>query len=289
MFVREYENASKFLIDYEEIMMDREAVSQLILYNAYHNLTAVASAKCMFGAVLDEEVHLLFCNVAPYNLVIYAVNSNINKEKMQEATKALVDFIININIPIKGINAKFDLCKSFIDAYKEREDVDFLENLGMDIMEIRTVNDVKPVEGVHRLAKQEEAKLIADWMIQYYFETLASEMDYEAALNKVTKLISEDKIFVYENTEQKVVSMGVATRQLVHGMAFSYAFTPEEYRGKGYAIANIYYMSKYFLENGFEFCTLFVDKRNTLSERAYEKVGFHIIEDNFDYRMLYNE
>ena len=35
--------------------------------------------------------------------------------------------------------------------------------------------------------------------------------------------------------------------------------------------ANLYYVSKYYLENGFEFCTLFVDKKNPIA-RAYEKI-----------------
>lgn len=287
MVVKEYENAQIFLDDYEAVMLEREAVSQLILYNAYKNLTSVANEKCMFGAVLDdEEVCLLFCNVAPYNLVIYVADLQMDRDKIATATVALADFILNINISIKGINARYDVCQDFIERYRDRANVNFLQNLGMDIMEIRAVNDIKPVEGNHRLARQEEAKLIADWMIQYYFETLASEMDYEAALNKVTNLISEDRIFIYENNEQKVASMAVATRKLLHGMAFSYAYTPEEFRGKGYAAANIYYMSKHFLENGYEFCTLFVDKRNPISNRAYEKVGFRSIEDNYDYKMI---
>ncbi|HWT76841.1 MAG TPA: GNAT family N-acetyltransferase, partial [Mobilitalea sp.] len=75
-------------------------------------------------------------------------------------------------------------------------------------------------------------------------------------------------------------------RQLIHGIAINYVYTPEEFRGKGYAAANIYYMCKNYLENGNDFCSLFVDKKNPLSARSYEKIGFQFLEDNYEYAIL---
>jgi len=118
---------------------------------------------------------------------------------------------------------------------------------------------------------------------------LTSEMDYEAALKKATKYIEDKKIYLYENSEQKVVTMAVAARKLAHGIAITYVFTPEEYRGKGYAAANLYYLSKEMLLQGYEFCTLFVDKKNPLSNRAYEKVGYKILEDNYEFKVIPTE
>lgn len=283
MVVKKYENARAYLDDYEATLLQEEAVSQLILYNAYQNVSAPARDNGMFGAVLDEDkILLLFCNVIPYNLVIYVSDH----EHLNAASGALADFITDNQIPIMGINAKHDVCLYFMERYKKSVDCNFVEKLGMDIMEIREVNDIKPVEGISRLALKDEVKLITDWMIQFQIEALASEMDYEAALKWATKYIEEEKIYVYENEEQVVVSMAVSTRRLLNGIAISYVYTPEEYRGNGYAAANIYYTSKNFLENGNQFCTLFVDKKNPLSNRAYEKVGFYILEDNYDYKVL---
>jgi hypothetical protein len=108
-------------------------------------------------------------------------------------------------------------------------------------MEIREVNEINAVGGLHRTAVLEEDKIITDWMIQYHIEALDSVMDYEAALKKADRLISEGRIYVYENMEQNIVSMAAASRELVHGIAITYLFTPEEFRGKGYAASNIYY------------------------------------------------
>lgn len=281
MVVKEYENARTFLNDYEPILIENEAVSQLILYNAYQNLTVSENEKCIFGVVSEEEeAVILFCNVEPYNLVVFTTEHNIN------AITALADFLSSNHISITGINARQDVCLIFMEHYKKSVNSIFVEKFGMEIMEIREVNDIKPVEGTFRLAIAEEVKLITNWMIQFQIEALASEMDYEAALNKATLLIEEHKIYVYENIEQKVVSMAIASRKLIHGMALSYVFTPEEFRGNGYASANVFYISKEMLESGFEFCTLFADKQNPVLSRAYEKVGYKILEDHYEYKIV---
>lgn len=285
MIVTEYESAKAFLNDYVDILLEREAISQLVLYNAYQKLTSSTEEKGLFGAVLDEEATvLLFCNVEPFNLVIYIVNQD--KDKVDMASTLVADFLAGNHIPMKGITAKYDICQSFISQYKKSVNCTFVEMQGMDIMEIRKINDIKPVEGMHRLATINEAKLITDWMIQYQIEALASEMDYEAALKKVKTLIENNKIFIFENSENKIVSMAATTRKLVHGIAISFVFTPEEFRGKGYAAANVYCLSKNLLESGYEFCTLFVDKKNPVSSRAYEKVGYTILDENFEYKIL---
>jgi GNAT superfamily N-acetyltransferase len=283
MTVKEYESARTFLEDYEAILLEREAVSQLVLYNAYQSRKNELPNAGIYGAVLDgEEAVLLFCNLMPHNLVVYVAKP----ENTAQAAAALADFMGESRIIIKGMNARNDVCLCFMEQYKKHISCVFTEKLGMDIMEIRRVNDVKPVEGTQRPAMPEEAKLIADWMIEFQLESLANEMDYETILMKAVRYIEDKRIFLFENNEKQVTSMAVAARKLVHGIALTYVYTPEEYRGIGYAAANIYYLSKYLLEQGYEFCTLFVDRKNPFTSRAYEKVGFVALEDNYEYGVI---
>lgn len=286
MIVKEYDRAHKFLEDYETILLEREAVSQLILYNAYQSRNNNVVEKGIFGAVTqDEKAILLFCNLIPHNLVVYIAS----QENAVAAAAFLADYFVTSHIVFSGIHARNDVCLSFIEQYKNHISCTFAEKLGMDIMEIRKVNEIKPVEGIQRLATTEESKLIADWMIEFQIEAFTSELDYEAALKKANKYIEEGRIYLYENDEHQVVSMAVAARKLLHGMAITYVFTPEQYRGKGYAAANMYYLSRELLDQGYDFCALYVDKKNLLSNRAYEKVGYVILEDSYEYTLLPNE
>lgn len=286
MIIREYENACSFLREYEALMLEREAVCQLLLYSAYQEKDSTVNSGSSFGAILEAETTiLLFCIVPEYGLLLYSVIP----DKAPEATVILADYLAGNHTSISGIIAKLELCQSFIEQYRNYNNVSFLQKLGTDIMEIRKVNEIKPVEGFQRLAVSEDAKLVADWMIRFQMEAMLSELDYEAALNYTEKLIQESKIFLFESAGQTVVSMAVAARQLVHGVAITYIYTPEEYRGNGYAAANIYYLSKALLEQGQDFCSIFVDKNNLLSIRAYEKVGYQVLDDNYEFKVIEHE
>lgn len=285
MVIKVYEDAQAYLKENESILLKNEAVSQLVLYNAYQNLEVTKSDKCIFGVVIDEERPMLhFCNVASKKMVIYT--QDIVKESIGPATDLLADYMVSNNIIISGLIAKHEVCQAYIEKYQKSVDCTFLETLEMDIMEIRNVNDIKPVEGSHRLALIDEVKMITDWMIDFQMEALASEINYETALNKATRLIVESRVYVYEDADKRPVTMATVSRQLVHGVAFNYVYTPEEFRGKGYAVANIYYMTKEYLAQGNEFCTLFVDRKNPVSCRAYEKVGFQALENNYEYTLI---
>ncbi len=283
MKVKEYSSARAFLDDYEPLLLKQESVSQMVLYSAYEYCKNSQGDNVVFGAVIDEEkTYLLFFNVLPYNMVVY----NVDPDYVMQVSEVLAEYLGSNRILINGIYAKYDFCQSFIEEYKKYINCIFVEKMGMDIMEIRSVNEVNLVDGVHRRAQLNEAKLAAEWIIEFQLEALANELDYEAALQRAIILINEGKMFFYENTANKVVSMAVAGRKLVHGVALTYVYTPEEHRGQGYAAANVYYLSKALLEQGFEFCTLFVDKKNPLSNRAYEKVGFNFVDDIYEYRVV---
>ena len=60
-------------------------------------------------------------------------------------------------------------------------------------------------------------------------------------------------------------------------------FTPKEERGNGYAYNLVYRISKEFLDSGLEYCVLFTDDSNPISNHVYEKVGFEetdIVDEN---------
>lgn len=283
MTVKEYNYSFAFLKDYETVMLEHETLSQQILYYVKESRNNENNSYEKYGAVIDgESVILLFYIGVDHGLIIYSVN----QVNMITASGLLAIYLGERHIIVSGITAIKEICTAFLEEYKKSVDGTFTEKIGMDIMEVRKVNDIKSAEGRQRLASIEEAKLIAEWMIDYRLEAFTSEMDYEAALKKASEYINENKVFLYENDESLIVSMAVSEHKLVHGVVITYIFTPEEYRGNGYAAVNIYYLSKKLLEQGNEFCTLLVDKKNPLSARAYEKVGYINLGEIYEYRMI---
>lgn len=284
MEVKVYENANSYLLDNEAILLEREASSQLVLYDAYQISQSTEKKKGLFGVVMDEGLIVLqFSNVPSHNLSIYIQNDCMD---IRSASILLADYMVENYILPEGLNAKKEVCEAFIEQYRKSVKCTFVERMAMAIMEIRQLNEIKAIEGKTRLAIPNEVKLITDWMVQFQIEALAKEIDYESAIVKTSRLINYNKLYVFENAEETLVSMAAATRKLAYGVAISYVYTPEEHRGRGYAVANIYNISKKHLDEGYEFCTLFVDKNNLLSKRAYEKVGYTIQDDIYEYKLL---
>ena len=282
MIVKECGSVSTFLDKYGVAMLEKEAVSQQLLYHAYQEANTINEKRGQYGTVQEEKtVILLFGNVAE-GLFIYMAQ----QEKAQMAAAALAEFLIKRHASIAGIIAREEICQSFIEQYKFYSKAAFVQKMESVIMEIRKVNDIKTVDGMHRLAAAEETKIIADWMIRFQIEAMMNELDYEAALHYAQNLIREEKIFLYINSEHLVVSMAVTARRLLHGITITYLFTPEKYRGNGYAAANLYYLSKSLLEQGYRFCSISVDKKNLLSIRAYEKVGYQVLEEYNEYQLI---
>ncbi|HHV10645.1 MAG TPA: GNAT family N-acetyltransferase [Clostridiales bacterium] len=283
MKVEVVSGAKEFLESYEDIMLQQEAVSQLVLYLAYREVDGEKAGDGTFGAVMEgDTILLLFCNVIPHDLTIHTVL----QEKGPEAAAVLADYILEQQVKIQGILGRKDVCQGFINQYQKTTEGIFIEKLASDIMELRLLNEIWPSEGIQRKAHTDEVKMIADWMIEFQMETLTSELDYEAALAKAEEAVASGDVYVFEAEDQKVVTMAVTTRRLPHGIAIDYVYTPEEYRGKGYAATNMYYLSKSLLAEGYQFCTLFVDKDNLLSHRAYEKVGYNVAGESYGYELI---
>ncbi len=277
-----YDKVDNFLKVNEEILLDNESVNQLILFNGYVNREKDTCSDILFGRVEDESgVSLIFCNVSPYNLLI-----NNLKEKDDNAIKALVDYLIENKINIVGINSNKKVCDKFIEYYEGKTKCKFHERLAMDIMELRKLNSVILPKGYFREATEQDLDLVIDWHIRFTKECLNEVMNAEDFREKVISRIKDRVIFFFENENHIPVSMAAATRQLNKGISVSLVYSDDKKRGMGYGVAVVYSLSKLYLERGNEFCSLFVDKRNPISNGVYAKIGYKIVEDNFDYRIV---
>lgn len=284
MVVKVYKHAREYISDYEAVLLEQEALSQLVLYDAYQINQRPELSEGLFGVVKEEDITILhFSNIPSHNLSVYIQDED---QDILAAAMQLADYIAEKQILPEGITGKREVCEPFIEQFRKSVKCTFDERMAMDIMEIRQLNEIKPAEGMTRLALPNEVKFITEWFIQFQIEALAKEIDYESALVKINRLVDNNKLYVFENNQETIVSMATATRRLANGVAISYVYTPEEYRGLGYAPTNIYNISKKYLDEGSEFCTLFVDKKNLLSQRAYEKVGYNTLDDIYEYKLL---
>ena len=279
-----YNTVQEFLNENEKLLLQNESITQLILNNAFVNREKVINREVMFGRIEDEKgaVKLIFANVKPYNLLIYNLDNDTLK-----AVNTLADYFIKGEIDLKGINANKKICDEFTEYYGYKMNCTFKEYLSMDIMEITKVNeDINLPKGNFRLATLKDKELLVDWYIKFAKEALNEEVSYLDFEDKLCKRIESKNIYIFVDEKNRAKAMISVTRQLVNGISVSYVYSSKEARGKGFGLAVVYYLSKEYSDKGNRFCTLFVDKKNPISNAVYKKIGYRILDDNYDYRIV---
>lgn len=284
MKIKVYDTVQGFLKENEVILLEQEAVTQLILHNCFANKEKEVTKDLLLGRVEDEQgkLKLIFANANPFNLLIHNL-----EDDTEEAIKVLADYLIEDEVSIRGINANKKICHEFIRYYESRTGCIFKEHLSMDVMELTEINkDVKLPRGTFRAASCEDKDLLIDWHIKFAKEALDEELVYDDFKDKLNLRIENQSIYVFEDEYQKPMAMAASTRQLVNGVSVSLVYSSKEARGKGYGLAVVYNLSKEYLARGNKFCSLFVDKKNPVSNGVYKKIGYKILEDNYDYRIV---
>lgn len=284
MEVRIYATVQKFLKYNEEVLLEKEAITQLILSNAFVNREKETNNEILFGRVEDESgvVKLIFANVSPYNLLIY----NLSEDSLG-SVQALIDYLIEAKVNLRGINANNKICSEFIPYYSEKTGDILKEYLSMDIMELRELNNsVRLPHGNFRNAKLKDMDLLVEWYNNFAKEALNEEVPIEKAKAYLNVKLESNCLYIFEDENHKPMAMAAATRQLVNGVSVSLVYSSKEARGKGYGLAVVYNLSKEYLGRGNKFCSLFVDKKNPVSNGVYKKLGYKILENNYDYRIV---
>ncbi|MGG7213186.1 GNAT family N-acetyltransferase [Clostridium nigeriense] len=284
MKIKIYDTVQGFLNENEELLLEKESVTQLILHNAFVNKEKETNKEVIFGRIEDEEdnIKLIFANVKPYNLLIY----NLDNDTL-DSVKSLANYLIKDKIALKGINANKKICNEFTEYFEYKTGCTFKEYLAMDIMEITELNkELVLPKGNFRVATLEDKDILIDWNIKFAKEALDEEISYEEFKDKLDERIKNKSIYIFEDEKHRPMAMIAATRQLVNGVSVSLVYSSEETRGKGYGLAIVYNLSKDYLSRGNKFCSLFVDKKNPISNGVYKKIGYKILEDNYDYRIV---
>lgn len=275
------QHGQEFLDRYQPVLLAHEVVYQLIMGNVLANRDTAAAPECFFGSVTDDDGRLLliFCHVAPWRLLIHAMD----KESTAEASALLAKYISEKNISIPGILASDAICQAFVSAESAHS---YRRGISMDIMELRRLNNIALAPGRMRPAVEADLPLIVKWHQAFQLEATGHEVDYETSYEKNRNRINS--FYLYEDPSGKVCAMAAITRVLTLGCCVSLVYTDPSERGKGYCAALMHLLAKQQLAQGAQYLGLFVDRANPISNHTYKKVGYEIIEDSIEYDRITN-
>lgn len=280
MDIKLYPTPGDFLRDNRDFLEKYEIPAQLNRGNAAAHKDEPCSPELFFGRVEQAgEPVLLFGNTLPHNLCLNAAPGD---GRISEAAQALAAYLHENNIEIAGVSGRDALCRAFMEAYGG----EFVPRSSMDIMVLEHLIEPPPCPGTVRKAGMSDLELIVDWKCAMMREALNEEPVPERLRNTTMDQLERSVVWLMENESGEPVSMANSGRMLERSACISGVYTPPQHRGNGCCQNTVAALCRELLSSGKSYITLFVDKKNPISNRVYRKIGFDVLEDASDYRLV---
>ena len=137
------------------------------------------------------------------------------------------------------------------------------------------------------LGSQVHQSLILDWAEQFLLEAIpeTGEEQFKRSQENLIEDIKKDQIYLLLD-KNEIVSIVRNAGSTPNGNRVSLVYTPPELRRKGYATECVAKFSKQLLEEGKQFCFLFTDLSNPISNSIYQKIGYQPVIDVDEYKFL---
>lgn len=165
-----------------------------------------------------------------------------------------------------------------VDAFAAAVPGTWREGRQARIYELRSVVPSVAAAGSRRLAGPTDREALAQWTSAFGSEAVNELVPHNAALVSVDRRIADGALHVWE-INGRLGATAFAVGPTPHGMRVGGVYTPPELRGQGYASALVASLSQYLLDTGREFVFLYTDLANPISNRIYQRIGYHPVAD----------
>lgn len=276
-----YDDIKKFADDNLELLLEKEWLNNLMVGNCLEGLEIGTEGWTLAKVTNENRTELIMLHRRPWHLLLYSPTNNTTDELFEFTAKEYYKIDNNLN----GVNAEKSLANKFIKYYTKLSNKEAKTNFDMRILLLENLAKPELIDDViFRLANSEEKDTLLEFLRIFHIEALGEELEDEALKERLNNYF-EKGYFLLER-DGKIVSQAVIARDLIKGKTISEVFTPKEYRGKGYAYNLIYRISEKMLQEGAEYCVLYTDDKNPISNHVYEKVGFKKMVDTADIEFI---
>ncbi len=181
---------------------------------------------------------------------------------------------------LEGFTGHREIADPFAAAWCAATGAMVRSQMALTMYRLDALSDLPRVPGALRPAREDDKELIARWSLGFNLDCFGEEgrgyplIDADAA-------IKLGRLYFWEDGGP--VCMVGKTRPTDRGTTIGPVYTPPEHRGRGYATAATAEICRGILAEGKEFCTLYADRANPVSNAVYLTVGFKIIGDSVTY------
>ncbi len=278
MEFKKYDDPNEFIEENEKFILEKEWLNNLMAGNYKDAVEEGLTEDWLLARVTDNgQTELIMLLRKPWRLLMYSPTDN----KSEELYRFTAEELYKVDPTLDGVNTEKDISQIFTREFckvagkepKVRFEMRILvlekltePNLRDDVTFRKATEDDKPILKEYRRIFSEEA-----------LHEIVSEEDLEKKMEKHFSMGA----YVLEK-DGKIVATATSNRHLSKGKSIGNVFTPKEERGNGYAYNIVYRLSKEFLDSGMEYCVLFTDDTNPISNHVYEKIGYERRADTME-------
>lgn len=230
----------------------------------------------LLAAISDnDEIKLVALMTPPFKLQIAVLNDDLS-----ESIKFLVSKLQENGWHVPGVIGEEKAVKVFSTYWNKITGTTSSEGMRQRIYELRTVQPIDYPDGAFRQAAIDDLELAVEWSHSFYVDCFGDSGPPDIDDSQIKAMIEAGNLYFWVDDDP--VSMAALTRPTEHGISLSYAYTPPQFRRKGYASAVVARLSQHALYEGREFCTLYTDLSNPTSNSIYQRIGYNAIADVID-------
>lgn len=272
MNVVRHSGLGRWLEEVSELLYQREAEHSLPLGLAAEYLAGADPIPEGLGAwsVHDRGQPVGAALVTPNNMIL--------SRMPDEAVRRLIESLAEHGIELPGVVGSAEAAAAFAKGWANTSGRVAVLRMSQCLQSCRNVVWRRRSRGLFRAAEVADIPLLTEWARAFECEVHGEEAKHDLEPG-VRRRIDKGRFFVWEDTGTVVssASIGRATRSSI---TVNFVYTPSEQRGRGFATACVAEVTARQLHAGRQFCCLYTDASNPISNAVYAKIGYRKVCDS---------
>ena len=260
-----YKTPQAYLDNTAEILEFRELENNLILgiCNGFADKTKEYDGCVFINAVADNCIQ-----VSSIKTISKAIITGTSKDIRH--IKSLTDYYIDHGIPLTGVVGESVYSAAFSNYYGRK----LVNQRTMIVHKLLAVNPLPLAPGKLDMATMNDIDLLTDWTIHFEKDTgTFPKQSREQIVNSTRTRVGSGHFFKWIANDE-TVSIAAIVRKTRNVGVVGLVYTPDSFRGKGYATSCVQKVSEHILSAGYSCCGLFTDQSNPTSNHIYKKIGY---------------
>jgi predicted GNAT family acetyltransferase len=271
--IKFFSDAGQFLDRVQPFLLRREAEHCLILglLDGLRSGEQWGSDTPLMAVAEDGgEVKAVALMTPPHNLILSWTADDSGLD-------AIAHELYATGVAIPGVNSSAEIAGKFALKWSELSGCSFRAQMAQRIYQLSRVTKQTRAAGRLSDPTHSDEALLRKWRAAFSID--AEHMDAEEAAKQAASTLPKSRHLMLWEVEGSAVSMAGYAGPTPNGIRVAWVYTPPNNRGKGFAGACVAALSQKLLDDGRQFCFLYTDLANPVSNHVYQKIGYEPVTD----------